>query len=540
MAITFPITGGTDPYTTATRSPVVSVTSAPAENDIVVTFVAALTTAATTDVSGWTNVLGANTVAMPSDSTCAAVMLYHRVTAEEAAASTTSWTLTNLWNATETGRHVTIVLRGVATSGELVGTGTQSDANLANPFLIASVTPTADDCQIISGVAGDGTQTLTTPSGWTRQVGLGGTQTGYVFSRDALGENGVSTGTTNVTPSGGNEYVSITAAFKPAGATSHAMSASGSTTTGGTAAINAVRPVAAAGSTTTGGSASINATRPVAATGSATTGGSAALVLAYPIAATGTTTTGGTAAINATRPVTASGSATSGGVAAINATRPIAGAGSTSTGGAVAINATRPIAASGSTTTGGAAAVGVARPVTAAGATTTDGAAAIHATRPIAASGTTTTGGSAAIVLVTGGISLPIAASGTVTTGGTAAIALTVPLAAVGSVTSDGAAAIHASCPLVASGSSTLGGDAQIGLLLPVSATGSTTTGGSVTIEIYVPAALQLAAAGQVSMSGRAEISIRGRPISLLSARTAEPVPGPSANPEGSRLSRLR
>jgi hypothetical protein len=212
--ITFPITGVTTTYS-ASRSPSFTLGTAPATDDIIVVSIATQTTYNTTDTSGWDNVLGANTITQ-SDSN-GGIMLYHRVTSAESGGSTVSWTLTNIFDATETGRIIADVLRGVATSGELVGgTGGFSSANTATPWVIPSVTPSASSCQVVAMVTGDGTETQTEPGGWTTMTSGTGTIGLYTYSLDALGTSGVPTGTTNVTPSAGNEFVAIAAAFKPA------------------------------------------------------------------------------------------------------------------------------------------------------------------------------------------------------------------------------------------------------------------------------------------------------------------------------------
>lgn len=218
MAITFPIFYGAASYSTS-RSPSFTLDTSPLENDILLAFVTSLDTAATTDVSTWTNVRGANTVTMPADSSHAAVMVYHRVTSAEDTADTVTWTLTNLWDATETGTIGVLVMRGVATSGELQGVNYQTDDTATTPWYIPSVTPTASDVQVIGAVTGDSGKSLTiTSSGWTTQVGWSSSQTNYILSRDALGVSGVGTGSCTVTPTlgGSDEYVSIVACFKPA------------------------------------------------------------------------------------------------------------------------------------------------------------------------------------------------------------------------------------------------------------------------------------------------------------------------------------
>lgn len=213
MAITFP-TYGYNSYS-ASRSPTCYLYANAVEDDILVAFVSATDGAATTDVSGWTNVLGANVEVDPGDGSLTCVMVYHRVTAAEAATPPSPWTITNLWNATESGQITVVVLRGVVTSGELVGAASGSNASAVTPWVIPTVTP-SDACQIIAGVAGDGTQTQTTPGTHTLQASGSTTQSNYLYSDNDLGMNGVGTGTTNVTPSGSDEYVSIVACFKPA------------------------------------------------------------------------------------------------------------------------------------------------------------------------------------------------------------------------------------------------------------------------------------------------------------------------------------
>lgn len=211
MAITFPITGVTNTFS-ASRSPSFTLGTSPVENDIIVAYVSSTTTSATTDVSGWTNVRGANTVTMPADSVCAAVMVYHRVTSGEDTADTVTWTLTNLWNANETGRISVAVLRGVPTTSELVGVASGSDEGLVDGT-IPSVTPTTD-ATIIAGFNQDGTGTRTSaPTGYTDIAGGTGTQHNYIYRRTSDASRDTATGTAAANTSTNDEYVSIVAAF---------------------------------------------------------------------------------------------------------------------------------------------------------------------------------------------------------------------------------------------------------------------------------------------------------------------------------------
>lgn len=213
--ITFPITGVTNTYTSS-RSPSFTLGTAPATDDIVVVCVSLTGVGhVLTDPSGWTNVLGTGT--LEESDTHAAYMYYHRVTSGEAGASTVTWTFTNITAGNGSGQVCATVLRGVATSSELVGSAANNAiGNTTTPWVIDTVTPSADNCQVMGGLTGDGTQTQTTPGGWSLRANGNATQSNYLYSRDSLGSNGVPTGTTNVTPSVGDEYVSVVACFRPA------------------------------------------------------------------------------------------------------------------------------------------------------------------------------------------------------------------------------------------------------------------------------------------------------------------------------------
>lgn len=233
MAITFPITGVTSGYGSS-QSPSFTLGTAPAEHDILVAYLStSINTGTFTDPGGWVNVLGTDARVIPADSSSVGVMLYHRVTAAEAAAGTVTWTFTNLWAAASRGATTVAVLRGVALTGELVGADSASDTNEVTPWVIPSVTPTADDCQVIAGLSADyasGTAPNTqaaAPWQWTLRAGNADSQSNYLYSRDTLGSSGVATGVENVTPSAADEYVSIIACFAPATATTTTGTATG-------------------------------------------------------------------------------------------------------------------------------------------------------------------------------------------------------------------------------------------------------------------------------------------------------------------------
>jgi hypothetical protein len=214
MAITLPITGVTS-VLTASRSPSFTLGTAPAEGDVIVLFCGTADTATVAEPAGWVNVLGAG-VDVESDSN-EGVMVYHVVTKAEAGAGTVTWTLTNLFGATETGRNCTAVLRGVDTRNPLCGSGSTFDsANAPTPWTLASITPTANECVVIRGVGGNANQTITSPpASHTLQSGSDTTNAAFLYSRDATGSSGVNIAATNLTPSVADEYVSISAAFRP-------------------------------------------------------------------------------------------------------------------------------------------------------------------------------------------------------------------------------------------------------------------------------------------------------------------------------------
>lgn len=161
-------------------------------------------------------------------------------------------------------------------------------------------------------------------------------------------------------------------------------------------------PITASGSTTTTGSADVRAQRPVTGSGATTTTGTANIVIPRPITASGSTTTDGSAAINTNRPITASGATTTLGSANVIAIRPITASGSTTTDGSAAINissgaVSHPITASGATTTDGTAQPRLRSALSANGSTIITGTLTQQLTQALSATGTTTTTGSAAI-----------------------------------------------------------------------------------------------------------------------------------------------
>lgn len=369
------------------------------------------------------------------------------------------------------------VFRGVRTTGtpwDTTGTGTGSDTTVETPALSSL----AQNCLAVTfgGYADTSAPLPTTfgsaPAGWstTSEVENNASQYGMFSSVQQLGTAdsvASATWTLDATP---QSWASRTIAFVDA--VSPAITASGATTTDGTATLAAIRPISASGSTTTDGAAAIDlvvggATLSITASGATTTDGAAALVAIRPVSANGTTTTDGAAALGVTRPVTGSGATTTNGAAAIDlvpgGTLPITASGATTTNGAASITAIRPLVASGTTTTDGAVALVVIRPISASGSTTTSGTATPNATRPVAAAGTTTTDGSATLTIVGSVVVvLSLTASSKTGTDGTATLTRIAVITAAGVTTLDGQAIIGAPLPLTAVGVTSCDGYAGI------------------------------------------------------------------------------
>jgi hypothetical protein len=198
---------------TATRSPTFTLDTSPLENDIIYLWVSSTTTATVADVAGWVNVLGSG-VDVESDAhemTC----VYHIVTAAEDTANTVTWTLTNMYGATETGDLAAVVVRQADPADPLAGVNSTFDsANTVTPAVLASVTPDASGGIILSGVVQDSTATYTQPANWTVRATSNSNQGLSVFQYNLGVTSGVGVGPTNVTPDAGDEYISITLVVK--------------------------------------------------------------------------------------------------------------------------------------------------------------------------------------------------------------------------------------------------------------------------------------------------------------------------------------
>ncbi len=218
---------------TASRSPSLTFDAAPLENDIVLFFASSQTTGHTiTEPATWTNPLGAG-VDVESDShqICC---VGHRVTSAEAGASTVTFTATNLYGATHTGEVHGVVVRNVdQTTMFDAGNSTFSSTNTVTPSVLASVTTASNWPLVISSVAKDATGAYSTEpvDGSSNPayffIATSNTNQGRAtLQHYSLPKSGVTIAATNITPSAGDEYASITVALKASTSTPASVSAS--------------------------------------------------------------------------------------------------------------------------------------------------------------------------------------------------------------------------------------------------------------------------------------------------------------------------
>ena len=205
---------------TASRSPALTFSSdwVPAVNDVIVMFPSSTVTVVTVidDASsgGWVNLLG-STVDVESDAHQLSGM-YHLVTTAEAAAVTRTYTATNWTSATQTGNVCGAVIRGVDPQNVIdSANSTFSSTNTVTPSVLASLTGTNlfNESLVISCVCLDGTGTYTTPTTHTVLTTSNTNQGKWLGMRNAVTVASSDVTATNITPSAGDEYCSISVAF---------------------------------------------------------------------------------------------------------------------------------------------------------------------------------------------------------------------------------------------------------------------------------------------------------------------------------------
>jgi hypothetical protein len=170
---------------------------------------------AVTDPSGWINVLGAN-VEVQSDAH-QVTGHYHIVTSGEN--GTTTFTATNLFDVAITGNVLAAVIRNVDQTTPVDNAGsTFSSTNTATPSVLAAITGTGslldDNSLVVRGVGIDSTGSFTNPASHTQRQTSNSTVATYLGTRDTLTTANTDVTATNITPDAGDEYASISVAFK--------------------------------------------------------------------------------------------------------------------------------------------------------------------------------------------------------------------------------------------------------------------------------------------------------------------------------------
>lgn len=290
---------------------------------------------------------------------------------------------------------------------------------------------------------------------------------------------------------------------------------------------------------------------PSTASGNTSTAGTAAVELGYGFASAGSTATSGTAAVGISYAITASSSTQTAGTASVTPAYELSVSGQTSTAGEVAASAAAPLAASAQTSTSGAAAVSANTGYDAAssGQTATSGSVAMTAAASIAATGQTVAGpssGSYAGTLICtsdtatsgtaefGSAEFPAVSTGQTSTAGTALVAVEFPLSAAGETSASGAIAMTSAASLSATGAtSTAGairftlivgglsqttGDASVAASASAAATGSTATTGAAALGLGIFPTGQTATSGTVVVLFSAPLQATGSTSSFGSA----------------------
>lgn len=205
----------------STNDPSVTFTGyTPLENDLVILFPSSTTVlgvvANASLPAGWANPLG-DGVEINSDAHGMAA-LYHLVTAAEETAVTTTYTATDALDAAETGYVHGEVFRYVNPAAPIDGFNTdQGSGNTTTPHVLAGITGSGvllDDSMVVSSVAKDATGAYSSvPAGWTQLQATNTNQGRWTGIRNTLTTVDTDVTATNITPSAGDEYVSITLAL---------------------------------------------------------------------------------------------------------------------------------------------------------------------------------------------------------------------------------------------------------------------------------------------------------------------------------------
>lgn len=183
----------------------------PQLNDVVVMFGSSNSITTITTPSGWTNVLGGNTVVSTSGNSLFCV--FHQVTAGEVSAVTMTYTASNIWAGSTAGAAWGLVLRGVDPTTPLDSSNSTSNSSTTTTGVLPGLTGTnlSTNSMIVAGITTYGTSTFTTPAGWTvRDNTVSGD---WVGTKDTLTTANSDVASTNITQGTSRSYASISAAF---------------------------------------------------------------------------------------------------------------------------------------------------------------------------------------------------------------------------------------------------------------------------------------------------------------------------------------
>jgi hypothetical protein len=191
----------------------------PREDDQIALFVSSATvldvTADASLPSGWVNPLG-DGVDVNSDAHGECVLL-HAVTASEESGGTTTYTATDGLQAAETGYVHGVIVRHADPTTPIDSANTAVDSgNTVTPHVLAGLNGTdlSDGSLVVSSVAKDATGAYTTtPTGWSFLLTSNTTNGRATLALNAFTTVEIDLLPTNITPSGGDEYCSITLAF---------------------------------------------------------------------------------------------------------------------------------------------------------------------------------------------------------------------------------------------------------------------------------------------------------------------------------------
>jgi hypothetical protein len=462
---------------TASASPSVTFNVPVAENDVVVMWAASATVAVLNAApAGWVNALGGTTIVASDSHSMACV--YHKVTAGEASAQTLTYTATSLFTAAQTGYVHAALVRNVDPTTPLdAAASTFNSGNTITPHVLAGLAgaDVGTGSLVLSSVTKDAVGAYSTlPSGWeflaTTNTNLGMA----TLRREATTTSGVAVAATNITPSAGDEYASITVALTPgpSGPTTYDLAASGTSTSTGSLAARLTLVASASGTSTSTGSLAVAissgaVSHALSASGTSTSTGSLAVQLRLPASASGTSTTSGSLAVVSTLAASASGTASSTGSLTVAALLPVGASGTSATSGSLTVARTTTASATGTSTTTGSLAVSLSsgpqsHALSATGTSTTSGSAAVVARLALGATGTATSTGSLSVTLSTGPQSHALTASGSAVSSGSLAITATLAITASATAVTSGTAALAALLVLQAAGTSTTSGSLAV------------------------------------------------------------------------------